>query len=389
MASAFPFPNPSPSPKLHITTSSLAPYIDPSQPPIKRSPFRQTNTTPFISSTTLILPDTICSAISSSLPTARYAKLHLTLSEILTSPFFSTFIKTPGSNILLLSEGTTGVDDRFSLSAGVLKLELCKETYEKCGLQGKPIRSGGRKHIKARYEVEFDLRKPEIVKGKKGFERLLWAAREVLNSRLCWLMVELGSEKGSEERKMVLREWHPTWMEMKGSIEKREGMMVPEKLLRDTGRRGEVLEEEAFDIVEWLDLVALGSPRVDVGDKIDPYISRYSVPEAEEARNMDLVVVKWEGLLSSVWVTKLLIEIVKQSRKANSEEWVALSFTSHQTDAVGQIDGATVLLQPDRGTTSTAEDDQDTPMTDTAGKETLHGLQRSMCFQFVDSNTQG
>ena len=34
---------------------------------------------------------------------------------------------------------------------GTLKLELGRELYERTGLTGKPIRSGGRKHAKERY----------------------------------------------------------------------------------------------------------------------------------------------------------------------------------------------------------------------------------------------
>jgi ribonuclease P/MRP protein subunit RPP40 len=34
---------------------------------------------------------------------------------------------------------------------GILKLELGKERYEKTGLTGKPVRSGGRKHVKERF----------------------------------------------------------------------------------------------------------------------------------------------------------------------------------------------------------------------------------------------
>lgn len=34
---------------------------------------------------------------------------------------------------------------------GILRLELPKETYERSGLSGKPIRDGGRKHLKTRY----------------------------------------------------------------------------------------------------------------------------------------------------------------------------------------------------------------------------------------------
>ena len=35
--------------------------------------------------------------------------------------------------------------------SGILRIELPKEIYERAGLVGKPIRDGGRKHIKTRY----------------------------------------------------------------------------------------------------------------------------------------------------------------------------------------------------------------------------------------------
>ena len=40
-----------------------------------------------------------------------------------------------------------------SIDIGILKLELGKELFERTGLHGKPIRSGGRKHTKERYRT--------------------------------------------------------------------------------------------------------------------------------------------------------------------------------------------------------------------------------------------
>lgn len=80
----------------------------------------------------------------------------------------------------MLSEGRPGVDDLYTLKdsmqitsprsleirhcfsnsvveeliirhSGILRLELGKENYERCGLTGKPICDGGRKHIKTRF----------------------------------------------------------------------------------------------------------------------------------------------------------------------------------------------------------------------------------------------
>lgn len=49
------------------------------------------------------------------------------------------------------SEGRVLVDNVFTLSDGILRLELDRPTYERCGLAGKPIEDGGRKHQKSRF----------------------------------------------------------------------------------------------------------------------------------------------------------------------------------------------------------------------------------------------
>jgi ribonuclease P/MRP protein subunit RPP40 len=52
---------------------------------------------------------------------------------------------------MMLSEGRPLVDNVFSLYEGTLRLELDRPTYERCGLQGKPIEDGGKKHQKNRW----------------------------------------------------------------------------------------------------------------------------------------------------------------------------------------------------------------------------------------------
>ena len=41
------------------------------------------------------------------------------------------------------------------LISGILRLELAKDKYERCGLVGLPIRDAGRRHIKTRFG-EYD-----------------------------------------------------------------------------------------------------------------------------------------------------------------------------------------------------------------------------------------
>ena len=67
----------------------------------------------------------------------------------------------------------------------------------------------------------------------------------------------------------------------------------------------EELDEHAASIYEWLSLVSLNSPRVCSDDKIDSYLSRYVVPDVENAKTQNLVRVQWNGLLPVKWISEL------------------------------------------------------------------------------------
>ena len=77
---------------------------------------------------------------------------------------------------MMLSEGRPGIDNCFRLKdgtlghldilrvinvcqrlitnqTGILTLELEKESYERAGLVGKSVWSGGRRHVKSRYRM--------------------------------------------------------------------------------------------------------------------------------------------------------------------------------------------------------------------------------------------
>lgn len=55
--------------------------------------------------------------------------------------------------------------------------------------------------------VEIDLRQASMRHGKKGFERLVWAAKKVLNRSLTWMFYDMsqskpGAAKGGESQKV-------------------------------------------------------------------------------------------------------------------------------------------------------------------------------------------
>ena len=44
--------------------------------------------------------------------------------------------------------------------------------------------------------VEINLRLPSMLHGKKGFERIVWAFKNVLNQSVAWLFFDLTTSSG-------------------------------------------------------------------------------------------------------------------------------------------------------------------------------------------------
>ena len=69
------------------------------------------------------------------------------------------------------------------------------------------------------------------------------------------------------------------------------------------------LEHWSLETYEWLSLVAAGSPRVLRGDTVDPFLSRYQVPDANAEKSLNLVTLTWIGLIPATWIRALLLEL--------------------------------------------------------------------------------
>jgi ribonucleases P/MRP protein subunit RPP40 len=125
-----------------------------------------------------------------SVPT--YSRVILPLAELLSGEFFTEYIKK--GNILMLSEGKHGVNDVYSLRDGILTLALEKESYERSGLTGVPDDAKGKRGTRARWLVQINLRLPSMLHGRKGFDRIVYAFKNLLNSPVTWLFCNLETE---------------------------------------------------------------------------------------------------------------------------------------------------------------------------------------------------
>ncbi|RAL01006.1 ribonuclease P protein subunit p40 [Aspergillus ibericus CBS 121593] len=321
--------------KCYTTIAQLPAFIDPKQPPTKRSPFTAILGHPYVH--------------TSKLQKIRYARVFMSLSSLLEGDFFNTYIKI--GNILMISEGRSGSDSVFTLRDGILKLELSKEIFERTGLTGKPIRSGGRKHAKERYIVEINLRLPSMVHGKKGFERIVWAFKNVLTQSVAWLFFDLASgSNGIAEDDISLKGNHPQIINCEPNITDRLNTLVPPLQGINITKESHPaeLEDHCNELSEWLALVSLESPRVSAEDDVDPYLCRYSVPDSDDATSSDLISVKWRGLIPSRWIMQLFVALIRETASKDNAEsaWFALSSSALGREAVEGQDGYTVMVLP-------------------------------------------
>lgn len=68
-------------------------------------------------------------------------------------------------------------------------------------------------------------------------------------------------------------------------------------------------QESLYDLLEYVDLLQLGSPRVQSTDQVDPFISRYSIPEGSIEGKLEIQnirVLRWEGLIPAHRMLDLL-----------------------------------------------------------------------------------
>jgi ribonuclease P/MRP protein subunit RPP40 len=172
-----------------------------------------------------------------------------------------------------------------------------------------------------------------MLHGKKGFDRIVWAFKNVLDHSVAWLFYDLASgTNGISEgtstqppkpmtKKQVkltksgdptLQGNHPQIIDCAVSLTHHHNIITPsfsETTFTEASSEN-ILKEDSENLSEWLAMVALGSPRVSKDDNIDPYLSRYSVSDDGPVRTTNLVSLKWHGFVPASWVLDLFISLL-------------------------------------------------------------------------------
>jgi ribonucleases P/MRP protein subunit RPP40 len=84
----------------------------------------------------------------------------------------------------------------------------------------------------------------------------------------------------------------------------------------------------SVEMYEWISLISLGSPRVELDDKIDPFLSRYAHPAAGEQNLVvtELVKISWKGFASSSWAHKIFVQALLAAKPGTWFCFVVLGF---------------------------------------------------------------
>ncbi|KAI5462921.1 ribonuclease P 40kDa subunit [Mariannaea sp. PMI_226] len=340
------FPTASPSiyqaPKCFVTYGTMG-HVETNQKPHKGKPWTAIRALDFIHKVDLILPSEVFGTVREKITRTHqqpcYFKVAMALGDILEGDFFSEYVKR--GNILMLSEGKRTTGNLFTLREGILNMYFDKETYERAGLVGKPYGAKGARGLKPRWIVSFDLRSPIMFRGKKGFDRLIYACKNVFNHQMTWLFCNIGESTPSPD---PLQKHFPTrFSSAPGVVQDIVALHGPLNISTEIMNNvdGPGLEDAATECYEWLSLIRLGSPRIESRDNVDPYLSRYQVP-GEAEREIVLCKMSWQGFISSSWLHQLLMETFVACPSA---AWFAMSATCFSQSVPGSSDEV-VILRP-------------------------------------------
>ncbi|KAF1347293.1 hypothetical protein EJ07DRAFT_169812 [Lizonia empirigonia] len=294
--------------KTYFSHSTLPSYIDPCNTSTKKNPFAAFAALPHAHTLDLLLPAAAWPALQLCLPTRVYARAFLALADVLDDAFLDAYVRNASA--------------AFQIAGGVLRIEMDRPTYERAGLVGSPVEDGGRKHQKNRWVVVCDLRLEAMRRGKRGFERVRWAARNVLvGSARClfWSANPSFAESVREGREVLCRH-APKVVDLWPAVEAVRGVGVPRLRVEESTLSGLHDQEDALALLEWLDVVSLGSARALADDHVDSHLCRYEVPDfGHGVESRELVRVRWTGFVTPGFVKDVFLAVWTGAFKAKRD----------------------------------------------------------------------
>ncbi|APA14736.1 hypothetical protein sscle_13g095060 [Sclerotinia sclerotiorum 1980 UF-70] len=181
-----------------------------------------------------------------------------------------------------------------------------------------------------------------MLHGKKGFQRIEYAFKNVLTTPVTWLFCDLGTTVLPSD---PLSSHHPhkitcTPRVLNGIQVKRPDLKLATE---NNSNYDEDFREFSVGIHEWLSLISLESPRVNSTDSIDTFLSRYDPPIGSDETE-ELVKVTWTGFISPSWAHGTFIQVLLTAPK---DSWLSYYVGGFSESWNGESKNSTILKLPD------------------------------------------
>lgn len=104
---------------------------------------------------------------------------------------------------------------------------------------------------------------------------------------------------------------HPQLLESSQLRTKLENILTPsfqEIVWKDMSHAD--MQDRCGALCEWISMAQLQSSRISAEDSVDPYLSRYTIPDYNGSNAVNLISLKWHGLISSSWTMQLFLNLL-------------------------------------------------------------------------------
>ncbi|KAG6106365.1 hypothetical protein E4U13_007461 [Claviceps humidiphila] len=326
-------------------------YGDLSRLPRRTEPWMAIKNHDFISKIDLVMPLdkflTMPSEIILDRPRPVYYRLaESSLEQLLNKESLFNFLQK-GEATLFSQRHVSATHIQFNVNKGILTMHMDESTFERSGLSDSiGLVKGQRMRI-----VTLDLNSARrYCNGEthKHLEQYTCACKSITKKQLSWLLCD---ETGSTNLALDLGN-DVNVLECTAELKMHQGTTCNPPMLdigrlsfMDTGRLD--MQEIGLCVYEWLSLLKLDSPRVQYGDDVDTFLSRYRVA-SRDREQVRICRISWVGLIGTSWFQNLVRDVMTVNA---TEGWLSFSSNSFYDASLSGIGSELVMLRP-----STKED---------------------------------
>ncbi|KAG6096665.1 hypothetical protein E4U30_001349 [Claviceps sp. LM220 group G6] len=326
-------------------------YGDLSRLPRRTEPWMAIKNHDFISKIDLVMPLdkflTMPSEIILDRPRPVYYRLtESSLEQLLNKESLFNFLQK-GEATLFSQRHASATHTQFNVNKGILTMHMDESTFERSGLfDNIGLVKGQRMRI-----ITLDLNSARrYCNGEthKHLKQYTCAYKSITKKQLSWLLCD---ETGSTNLALDLGN-DVNVLECTAELKMHQGTTCNPPMLdigrlsfMDTGRLD--TQEIGLCVYEWLSLLKLGSPRVQYGDDVDTFLSRYRVA-SKDREQVRICRISWVGLIGTTWFQNLVRDVMTANA---TEGWLSFSSNSFYDVSLSGTGSELVMLRP-----STKED---------------------------------